>query len=495
MKAIILAAGVGSRLRPITSDKPKCLVKVAGRPILDYQIEAYRSAGITDIIIIVGYEAEKIRQYCKHIKDLRITIIENSVFSSTNNMYSLYLARTALKGEGFLLSNADVAFGPEIMARLIAGPPSAIASQRDHYSEESMKITVDSENQITGISKTIDPQMAYGVSIDIYKFSQEAAATMLDHVVKTIEVRKNLNDWTEVAIHNMLQSGQMVMEPVDIGNHPWYEIDNHEDLTTAEKIFSGYVSGREKLVFFDLDGTIYLGKDLITGAREMLQRLEEKGVKYYFLTNNSSKSKKDYAKRLDNLGIGVEEERIILSTDGCLDFLVKSQVKEIFMVGTRSMAEMFEAAGINTRSEKPEYVVIGFDTELTYEKARLATLHASKGVDLIATHCDLVCPTPEGIIPDAGAILKFIETAAGVKATRIFGKPNVEMIAHILEREGVSLDEAVIVGDRIYTDMEMARRVGCKGIMVLSGDTGLEALQVCASCPDLVVKSVAELFH
>ncbi|EPJ2546225.1 sugar phosphate nucleotidyltransferase, partial [Escherichia albertii] len=89
MNGVILAAGVGSRLRPITSNKPKCLVKVAGIPILEYQLNAYRQAGINNIYIIVGYEGEKIRNYCKYIKDLNITIVENDEYETTNNMYSL----------------------------------------------------------------------------------------------------------------------------------------------------------------------------------------------------------------------------------------------------------------------------------------------------------------------------------------------------------------------------------------------------------------------
>src|SRR5690606_4320311 len=114
MKAVILAEGIGSRLRPITLTKPKCLVRAAGRPILDYQIQAYIAAGIKKIIIVAGYQSRAVHDYCKHIKDAEITIIENPDYETTNNMYSLYLAKEYVENQAFVLSNGDVAFDPQI---------------------------------------------------------------------------------------------------------------------------------------------------------------------------------------------------------------------------------------------------------------------------------------------------------------------------------------------------------------------------------------------
>lgn len=249
----------------------------------------------------------------------------------------------------------------------------------------------------------------------------------------------------------------------------------------------------KKVVFLDLDGTIYMGDKLIPGAKEFLEHLADLGILYYFLSNNSSRSKSDYVAKLSRLGIPTDEERIILSTDGVIAFLSENNIKNLYIVGTKSMQEMFIKAGFDTASRSPRYIVLGFDTELTYEKLKTAALFIQDGVELIATHPDLVCPTPEGFIPDTGSMLALFEKATGKKPLKIFGKPNPEMIAHILKKHNATPQQAVMIGDRIYTDMALARRVSCSSILVLSGETKKEDLERIEEQPTLVVESVADL--
>jgi HAD superfamily hydrolase (TIGR01457 family) len=249
----------------------------------------------------------------------------------------------------------------------------------------------------------------------------------------------------------------------------------------------------KKVVFLDLDGTIYMGDALIPGAKEFLNHLEDRGIYSYFLSNNSSRSKSDYVKRLSALGIHADEERILLSTDGVIAYLIERNKKEVYVVGTKSMKQMFLEAGFDIDSSNPGFIVLGFDTELTYEKLKTAALYIQKGVELIATHPDFVCPTPEGFIPDTGAMLALFEKATNKKPHKIFGKPNPEMITHILKKHDISPEEVVMIGDRIYTDMELARRVPCDSILVLSGETKKEDLESIEKRPTLVVESVADL--
>lgn len=153
MKGLILAAGVGSRLRPMTNNKPKCLVKVCGKPILEYQLDAYYKAGIKDIIIVVGYEGQAIYDYCKHIKKLNITIVSNDDYETTNNMYSVYLARNYLKGFPFILNNADLAIEDSIIHALVSHESeNSVAVDLGCYNDESMKVIVE-DNKIISISK------------------------------------------------------------------------------------------------------------------------------------------------------------------------------------------------------------------------------------------------------------------------------------------------------------------------------------------------------
>jgi HAD superfamily hydrolase (TIGR01450 family) len=256
----------------------------------------------------------------------------------------------------------------------------------------------------------------------------------------------------------------------------------------AERLFQN-----KKIVFLDLDGTIYMGEALIPGARDFLQYLEKKGIFFYFLSNNSSRSKSDYVKKLSGLGITTGEDRIILSTDGVIEFLKEKKIKDLYVVGTKSMQTTFIQHGFDIASTSPTYIVLGFDTELTYEKLKKAALFLSKGAELIATHPDLVCPTPEGFIPDTGSMLALLEKATGKKPFKIFGKPNPEMVAHILHRHDAMPQQAVMIGDRIYTDMELARRVHCDSILVLSGETKKTDLSKLEEHPTLVVESVASL--
>jgi HAD superfamily hydrolase (TIGR01450 family) len=236
-----------------------------------------------------------------------------------------------------------------------------------------------------------------------------------------------------------------------------------------------------------------LGDALIHGAKEFLDYLRDKGIFYYFLSNNSSRSKSDYVKKLSSLGISTGEEGIILSTDGVIAFLQQEKIRDIYVVGTRSMSEMFIKAGFDIASHSPIYVILGFDTELTYDKLKKAALFLQNGVEFIATHPDLVCPTPDGFIPDTGAMLALFEKATNKKPLKIFGKPNPEMITHILKKHNASAQQVVMIGDRIYTDMELARRIPCDFVLVLSGETKEGDIAKAKDPPAFVVKSVADL--
>ena len=246
-------------------------------------------------------------------------------------------------------------------------------------------------------------------------------------------------------------------------------------------------------IFLDLDGTIYLGNELIEGASDFLTRIEQRGIKRFFLSNNSSKSVSQYLEKLENFGISTNEEEVLLSTHDLISWLSQERVSSIYLVGTEGMRSMLEESGFNTRSEDPSFVVLGYDTEISYEKLATASLHLQRGVPLIASHPDVVCPSPEGGLPDTGAYMALFEATTGVKAAHVCGKPNARMILHKIESLGLSPSNCAMVGDRLYTDMEMAERAGVHGILVLSGEAAREDLQGSILNPSLVVESVSSL--
>ncbi len=248
-----------------------------------------------------------------------------------------------------------------------------------------------------------------------------------------------------------------------------------------------------KLVLLDLDGTIYLGNELIEGALDFLKRCDQKGIQRFFLSNNSSKSVDQYVSKLNELGIPTEAGEVLLSTHDLLSWLEKSGVTETYLVGTEGMRSMLEVAGIETRSSRPEYVVLGYDTEINYDKLATASIHLHDGVPLVASHPDIVCPSPDGGLPDVGAYLSLFEATCGVKAAHICGKPNPGMILHKIEELGLKPSECAMIGDRTYTDLEMAERAGVVGVLVLSGEATIDDVEKGSRNPDVVVESVADL--
>ena len=250
-------------------------------------------------------------------------------------------------------------------------------------------------------------------------------------------------------------------------------------------------------VFLDLDGTIYLGGQLIPGALDFLERCKEKGIKRFFLSNNSSRSVKQYLLKLNSLGIPATPEDVLLSTHDLLAWLDNNNVTDTWLVGTGGMKEMLEDAGISTESETPQFVVLGYDTEINYNKISTASIHLHSGVPLVASHPDMVCPSPEGGLPDVGAYLAMFKATTGVEPVHIAGKPNPGMIIHKIEALGLDPSRCAMVGDHLYTDIAMASRANCVGILVLSGEATLEDLENIGAgddeMPDIVVESVADL--
>ncbi|MCH1591758.1 MAG: HAD-IIA family hydrolase [Candidatus Thalassarchaeaceae archaeon] len=246
-------------------------------------------------------------------------------------------------------------------------------------------------------------------------------------------------------------------------------------------------------VFLDLDGTIYLGGKLIDGALEFLERLKVRGIKRFFLSNNSSKSVDQYLEKLTKMGVSASSEDILLSTHDLLSWLKREGVTETYLVGTEGMGDMLREDGVRTASKEPQYVVLGYDTEITYEKLSMASIHLHNGVPMVASHPDMVCPSPDGGLPDTGAYMELFEATTGVRPAHVCGKPNAGMILHKIEELGLKPSRCAMVGDRLYTDMEMADRAGVHGILVLSGEATASDADAANQTPSLIVDSVASL--
>lgn len=234
MKALILAAGLGTRLAPITNDRPKSLVPVNGQPIILKQIDNLHKNDITDITVVSGYKANILEEKI-HASYPEIRIIESVDYATTNNMYSAYLAHAVMQNSDFLMMNADVFYDASVITELLKfEAPNAIVTDIGTYLEESMKV-IEKNGRLVKISKAIKKEDALGASIDVYKFSAIAGKAFFNKCAEYIEEKKELKMWSEVALNDILEEVEIKACPL-VGR--WLEIDNHDDLVAAEKLFA-----------------------------------------------------------------------------------------------------------------------------------------------------------------------------------------------------------------------------------------------------------------
>jgi HAD superfamily hydrolase (TIGR01450 family) len=248
-----------------------------------------------------------------------------------------------------------------------------------------------------------------------------------------------------------------------------------------------------KLFLLDLDGTFYLGGQLLPGARRFLELLDASGRQFLFLTNNSSASATTYAKRLGALGVEVPASRVLTSGAATATLLHSEGVKCVYLVGTPDLHADFAAEGIATDGPAPELVVLGYDKTLTYAKLLRACFLIRAGLPWVATHPDINCPSAEGPMPDIGAFMAAIELSTGVPVSRVIGKPNPDFLRAAMLKAGVDAAATAMVGDRLYTDIAAAKAAKVLGVLVLSGETTRELLATSTQKPDLVVEDLGEL--
>ena len=251
--------------------------------------------------------------------------------------------------------------------------------------------------------------------------------------------------------------------------------------------------GEIRHFLLDLDGTIYLGKNAIPGAAEFIRFLRGTGRPHLFFTNNSSKSAHEYADKLTAMGIPSAPNEILSSGEATARYLVsETPHRRVYAVGTPSFEAELRNAGIEVTDVRPDAVVIGFDSTLTYAKLERACLLLREGLPYFATNPDKVCPTEYGYIPDCGSIAALLREATG-RTPEFVGKPNPAMVRMGMLKIGAAPETTAMVGDRLYTDMQMAYNAGTTSVLVLSGETRPGDLDAAARMPDFVFDSVREV--
>jgi HAD superfamily hydrolase (TIGR01450 family) len=270
---------------------------------------------------------------------------------------------------------------------------------------------------------------------------------------------------------------------------PTREPPRRPPLRRPPPLFAGYV--------LDLDGTIYLGDELLPGAASTLARIRRAGSRVIFLTNNPLRSAASYAARLRRLGVPAAESEIVTPLGVLTSYLsLKHPAASVLTVAEPLVDRTLRSAGfaVTTEPAAAQVVVVSFDRGFGYPKLlrafRAVRLH---GAVIVATNPDPFCPTPDGGLPDCAAMLAAVEACTGSRAEAVLGKPGPEMAAEVHRRLRVPAGEAAMVGDRLLTDVAMSRALGMTSVLVLSGATAAAEVAGSRVQPDYVIDGIGQL--
>ncbi|RYD37057.1 MAG: HAD-IIA family hydrolase, partial [Verrucomicrobiaceae bacterium] len=251
-------------------------------------------------------------------------------------------------------------------------------------------------------------------------------------------------------------------------------------------------------VALDMDGTIYRGGQLFEFTNRFLDQLTEWDIGWTFLTNNSSKSTEEYQAHLRKLGVRAGEGRVFISTHATIEYLRQRhpEVRRLYVLGSPGMRTELALAGFEITGEsaedEPEAVIVGFDPAMTYASLCRAAWWIRKGKWFVASHPDTVCPTDgPTVLVDCGAICAALTAATGRSPDAVAGKPHPRMLEGLMQRLGLNPERMAMAGDRLNTDIEMARRAGALGVLVLTGEDTVEEAAQAQPPPDLVVPDLA----
>ena len=241
----------------------------------------------------------------------------------------------------------------------------------------------------------------------------------------------------------------------------------------------------------DMDGTFYLGDQLLEGALRFIDVLRQQGREFLFLTNNSSKDSQQYAEKITRLGLSIPREKVLTSGEATAMHIQRQKPgARVYIVGTPALENEFVERGFVLTREMPDFAVLGFDTTLTYAKMWELCDLARAGVPYIATHPDYNCPTGTGFMPDIGAMIAFVKAATGREPDLVVGKPNRLFVEKAAERVGIPVSAMCMIGDRLYTDIALGATTGIPTILVLSGETQADEVLMSSYQPHYIFRNL-----
>ena len=250
---------------------------------------------------------------------------------------------------------------------------------------------------------------------------------------------------------------------------------------------------RRRMWFLDRDGTLTLADQKLPHVDPFLAALRRNGRSFRVVTNNSSKSPRRHWENFRRAGLDIALSEVLVSIEAALRYLAAQGIRDLHLVANTEVTDWTREQGFTTDAVDPQAVLLTYDTELNYRKLRAVTSLLRRGVPLYATHLDIVCPTPEGPVPDIGTTLATLSMTLGTVPVRTFGKPAADLVRGVLDEAGLTFDDAVIVGDRLYTDIALADGNAMRSVLVLTGETTAAMHAESTIQADLVVPDLSSL--
>jgi 4-nitrophenyl phosphatase len=460
--AIVLAAGESRRF-----GQPKQLLPVGDKTMIQHVVDVVLDSPLEQVIVVLGCRAAEIGT---SITDRPVQIVVNEKWKSGLSS-SVQAGLSAVKPEVgaalFVLADQP-GVTTEVIAKLV-----------ERHRETRAPIVVPTHRGQRG-----NPVL----------FARSLFAELLK--VKGDQGGRRLIAEHEDELEEIEVQTEAIFTDIDTADD--YQTANLQALN-APKQFRTPISNLQvpnfKSLIIDMDGVIYRGDEAIVGAKEFIALLQRGGVPFLFLTNNSTRTPGQHVTKLAKIGIAIEESDVLTSAQATALYMEKIARPEarVYAIGEEGLrAALGERYTI--AEEGADFVVVGMDTGLTYEKLRVATLLIRGGAKFIATNPDKTLPTEEGLVPGNGAITAALEAATGM-APFVVGKPETAIFDLALARMGVGKEGVAVIGDRLETDILGGRRAGLSTILVLSGATSRQELENSSIKPDLVFENVRQLYE
>jgi len=471
--AIVLAAGEARRF-----GQPKQLLPVGDKTMIQHVVDVVLDSPLEQVIVVLGCRAEEITA---SIADRPVQVVVNQEWKSGLSS-SVRAGLSAVKPEVgaalFVLADQP-GITTEVIAKIV-----------ERYRETRAPIVVPTHQGRRGNPVLFDRSLfAELMEVKGDQGGRQVIAERGDELeeieVETEAIFADIDTADDYQTANPSTGLRAGLQTLNIPNKFGTPTSNLQSLTSSSI----------KSLIIDLDGVLYRGDQAIVGAREFVALLQREGVPFLLLTNNSTRTPGQYVTRLAKMSIAIEESDVLTSAQATALYMerIAPPGARVYAIGEEGLrAALREKYTITDRGAG--FVVVGMDSELTYEKLKTATLLIRSGARFIATNPDKTLPTEEGLVPGNGAIIAALEAATGV-APFVVGKPEPAIFDLALAKMGVGKDGAAVIGDRLETDILGGQRADLITILVLSGVASRQELENSTIKPDLVFENVRQLYE